>query len=48
MVDAYAIVFAGLLLTLGSLGDEVGRKGIFMIGLVVLAAGSGIDHGGDS
>src|ERR1019366_426188 len=26
MVDAYAVVFAGLLLSLGALGDGVGRK----------------------
>ncbi|HWU36933.1 MAG TPA: MFS transporter, partial [Candidatus Acidoferrum sp.] len=26
IVDAYAVVFAGLLLSLGALGDRVGRK----------------------
>jgi len=40
MVDAYAVVFAGLLLTLGSLGDRVGRKWVFLAGMVVFAAGS--------
>jgi EmrB/QacA subfamily drug resistance transporter len=40
IVDAYAVVFAGLLLTLGALGDRVGRKWVFMAGLVVFAAGS--------
>ena len=40
IVDAYAIVFAGLLLTLGALGDRVGRKWVFMGGLVVFGAGS--------
>lgn len=40
IVDAYVIVFAGLLLVFGSLGDRVGRKWIFMAGLVVFAAGS--------
>ncbi len=40
MVDAYSLVFAGLLLTLGSLGDRVGRKWIFLSGLAVFAAGS--------
>lgn len=40
IVDAYAIVFAGLLLTLGALGDRVGRKWVFMGGLVVFAVGS--------
>lgn len=40
MVDAYAVVFAGLLLSLGALGDRVGRKRIFMVGLVVFGGGS--------
>jgi len=39
-VDAYAVVFAGLLLVLGSLGDRIGRKWVFLGGLVVFAAGS--------
>ncbi|HLN41476.1 MAG TPA: MFS transporter, partial [Acidimicrobiales bacterium] len=40
IVDAYAVVFAGLLLVAGSLGDRLGRKWVFMAGLVVFAAGS--------
>lgn len=40
MVDAYAVVFAGLLLSLGALGDRVGRKWVFMAGLVVFGGGS--------
>jgi EmrB/QacA subfamily drug resistance transporter len=40
MVDAYAVVFAGLLLSLGALGDRVGRKWVFLGGLVVFGAGS--------
>jgi EmrB/QacA subfamily drug resistance transporter len=40
MVDAYAIAFAGLLLTLGALGDHLGRKWVFMSGLVTFAGGS--------
>jgi EmrB/QacA subfamily drug resistance transporter len=40
MVDAYAVVFAGLLLSLGALGDRAGRKWVFMAGLVVFAGGS--------
>lgn len=40
IVDAYALVFAGLLLTLGALGDRVGRKWVFMGGLVVFGGGS--------
>ena len=42
IVDAYAIAFAGLLLTLGALGDRVGRKWVFMGGLVVFGAGSAL------
>ena len=40
MVDAYALVFAGLLLSLGSLGDRLGRKWVFLSGLLVFAGGS--------
>jgi EmrB/QacA subfamily drug resistance transporter len=40
MVDAYVIVMAGLLLIAGSLGDHLGRKWVFLGGLVVFAAGS--------
>ena len=35
MVDAYTLVFAGLLLTAGSLGDRFGRKGALTVGLVI-------------
>ena len=35
IVDAYALVFAGLLLLGGGLGDRFGRKGAMQIGLVV-------------
>jgi EmrB/QacA subfamily drug resistance transporter len=42
IVDAYAVVFGGLLLTLGALGDRVGRKWVFMGGLVVFGAGSAL------
>ncbi|MGA2295515.1 MAG: MFS transporter [Acidimicrobiales bacterium] len=40
MVDAYAVVFAGLLLSLGALGDRAGRKWVFIGGLVVFGGGS--------
>ncbi|MEA2686113.1 MAG: hypothetical protein QOE93_1308 [Actinomycetota bacterium] len=40
MVDAYGLVFAGLLLTGGALGDRFGRKGALTIGLVIFGAAS--------
>lgn len=40
MVDAYALVFAGLLLTGGALGDRFGRKGALTIGLAIFGAAS--------
>src|SRR5215218_1282645 len=40
MVDAYILVFAGLLLTMGALGDRFGRKLTLNAGLLVFAAGS--------
>jgi EmrB/QacA subfamily drug resistance transporter len=40
MVDAYGLVFAGLLFTGGALGDRFGRKGLLNIGLVVFGSGS--------
>jgi MFS family permease len=40
IVDAYIIVFAGLLLAAGSLADRIGRKKTFMAGLTVFAVGS--------
>jgi EmrB/QacA subfamily drug resistance transporter len=40
IVDAYALVFAGLLFTAGALGDRFGRKGALQLGLVVFGLGS--------
>ncbi len=40
MVDAYTLVFAGLLLTGGSLGDRFGRRGALQVGLIVFGLGS--------
>lgn len=40
ITDAYAVVFAGLLLVAGSIGDRVGRRRVFAIGLIVFACGS--------
>ncbi len=37
IVDAYSLVFAGLLLAAGGFGDRVGRKGTMQIGLVLFA-----------
>jgi EmrB/QacA subfamily drug resistance transporter len=39
IVDAYTVVFAGLLLTCGSIGDRSGRRRALTIGLVIFAAG---------
>jgi EmrB/QacA subfamily drug resistance transporter len=38
LIDGYTIVFACLLLTAGSLGDKLGRKGILTIGLALFGA----------
>jgi MFS transporter, DHA2 family, multidrug resistance protein len=40
IVDAYILVFAGLLLTMGSLGDRFGRRGALSIGLAVMGVAS--------
>src|SRR5262245_50995855 len=40
ILDAYAIVFAGALLTAGALGDRFGRKRALLTGLVVFALGA--------
>ncbi|HYU50037.1 MAG TPA: DHA2 family efflux MFS transporter permease subunit [Candidatus Limnocylindria bacterium] len=40
MVDAYVLVFAGLLLTMGALGDRFGRARALQIGLIIFAAAS--------
>lgn len=42
IVDAYTLVFAGLLLAAGSLGDRFGRRGAVQIGMVLFAAFSGL------
>ena len=42
IVDSYTIVFAGLLLTAGSLGDRFGRYGFLALGLTVFGFGSGM------
>ena len=40
MVDAYVLVFAGLLLTMGALGDRFGRARALQVGLVIFGASS--------
>ena len=40
MVDSYTLVFAGLLLTAGSLGDRFGRRGALQTGFVIFGLGS--------
>ena len=41
-VDSYALVFAGLLITWGVLGDRLGRKKVLMVGLVIFGAMSAL------
>ena len=40
IVDGYTLVFAGLLLTTGSLGDRFGRRGALSTGLAIFGLGS--------
>ncbi|MFD0400516.1 MFS transporter [Kitasatospora sp. NPDC127121] len=40
ILDSYVLVFAGLLLTAGSLGDRFGRRKIMIIGLLLFGAAS--------
>ena len=42
IVDAYALVFAALLLPAGALGDRFGRKGALLIGLLIFAVASAL------
>jgi EmrB/QacA subfamily drug resistance transporter len=42
IIDSYTLVFACLLLTMGSLGDKLGRKGLLTIGLLVFGTCSAI------
>ena len=48
IVDAYVLVFAGLLLTFGSLGDRYGRKGALTLGLAIIAVTSAASALADS
>jgi EmrB/QacA subfamily drug resistance transporter len=40
IVDGYVLVFAALLLTMGTLGDRIGRKRALQVGLVLFGLGS--------
>lgn len=48
MVDAYALVFAGLLFTAGTLGDRYGRKGALQAGLLVFLIGAAVASTADT
>lgn len=48
VVDAYLLVFTGLLLAAGGLGDKFGRKRTLMAGLVVFGATSALSGAADS
>src|SRR4029078_10772089 len=40
MVDAYSLVFAGMLFTAGTIGDRFGRKGTLQGGLLLFLLGT--------
>ena len=42
MVDAYSLVFAGLLFTAGTIGDRFGRKGALQAGLLLFLVGAAL------
>jgi DHA2 family multidrug resistance protein-like MFS transporter len=42
IVDAYSLVFAGLLLAAGGLGDRLGRRGAMQVGLVIFGVTSAL------
>ena len=42
IIDAYALVFAGLLLTAGAIGDRFGRRNALLGGLTVFALGAAV------
>jgi hypothetical protein len=45
IVDGYTLVFAGLLLTTGSLGDRFGRKLALRVGIVIFASVGAVGAG---
>jgi MFS family permease len=40
VIDRYALVLAALVLTVGSVADRLGRRRVYLIGLVVFALSS--------
>ncbi len=48
MVDAYSLVFAGLLFTAGTIGDRFGRKGALQAGLGLFLVGAAVASSADS
>src|SRR5215213_10343340 len=42
IVDAYTVVFAGLLLFAGALGDRFGRRGLLIAGLGIFGVAAGL------
>ena len=40
MIDAYSLIFAGLLFSAGTIGDRFGRKGTLQAGLAVFLLGA--------
>ena len=48
MVDAYGLVFAGMLFTAGAIGDRFGRKGTLQAGLGLFLVGTTLAAFGDS
>jgi EmrB/QacA subfamily drug resistance transporter len=40
IINAYALLFAALMLALGTLGDRIGRKKVMLAGVLVFAGGS--------
>jgi EmrB/QacA subfamily drug resistance transporter len=41
-IDAYTLVLASLLMLSGATADRIGRKRVFLVGLIVFTAGSGL------
>src|SRR4249920_1005583 len=42
IVDSYTVVFAGLLLFAGALGDRYGRRGLLVAGLAIFGTAAGL------